>query len=291
MKWNHDALAEDLADHLRTRTGRVVWTDMQLGPAGSPRPDVYTLDPSFAKFCPMAYEVKVSVSDYRRDVTAGQWQTYLPFAAGVTFAVPAGLIERAALPEGCGLIVRGSEGWRTMKAPTLRAIQTLPHTAWIKLLIDGLGREAQRRVDLAAPSISNEWSLRRHAGQKLGAQVAELLEDRERAESLFAHRTEELRQAEQGASERLREIEQRTRERIEQQAALIDDTRAQLAKALGLPASASPLAIRNAAESQAVCLDRDDEVQRLRSALRTVERVLQDALRVPHIAQVGEKTV
>lgn len=289
MKFTHNSLADDLAGHLRERTGRVVWTDMQLGPAGSPRPDVYTLEPSFAKFCPMAYEVKVSVSDYRRDVTAGKWQTYLPFAAGVTFAVPAGLIDKAVLPEGCGLMVRGPEGWRTVKAPTLRAIQTLPHTAWIKLMIDGLGREADRRAAAAAPGLRNEWSLRRQVGLKLGAEVEQVLADRHQAESAFQRRTEDLRQAEQGISARLQQLEKQTRERVEEQAALIDGARADLAKALGLPASAQLFAIRNAAEDQAACLDRDVEVQRLRVALRSVERVLQDALQVPPIAGGGRE--
>lgn len=284
MKFTHNKLADDLAGHLRERTGRVVWTDMQLGPTGAPRPDVYTLEPSFAKFCPMAYEVKVSVGDYRRDVTAGKWQTYLPFAAGVTFAVPAGLIDKAVLPEGCGLMVRGSEGWRTVKAPTLRAIQTLPHTAWIKLMIDGLGREADRRAEAAAPGLRNEWSLRRQVGLKLGAEVEEVLADRHQAESAFQRRTEDLRKAEQGLSVRLQELEKQLRERADQQAQLIDGVRANLAAALGLPASAQLFAIRSAAEDQAARLDRDVEVQRLRVALHVVERALQDALRPPHIA-------
>lgn len=73
MKWTHNALADDLASHVRQRTGRIVWTDMQLGPSGSPRPDVYSIEPSFAKFRPLAYEVKVSVADYRRDVAAGKY--------------------------------------------------------------------------------------------------------------------------------------------------------------------------------------------------------------------------
>ncbi|WP_454691151.1 MmcB family DNA repair protein [Achromobacter aloeverae] len=288
MKWTHNGLAEDLAAHLRQRSGRVVWTDMQLGPSGSPRPDVYSVEPSFTKFCPMAYEVKVSVADYRRDVTSGKWQTYLPFAAAVTFAVPAGLIEKAALPEGCGLMVRGPEGWRTAKAPTLQAIQTLPHAAWIKLMIDGIWREAERRVAAASPGLRNEWILRRQAGQKLGLQVAELLEDRNRAETLFAMRTEQLREAEAGVSERLREIEKQARDRAEQQAELIDGVRAKLAAALGLPASASILAIRGAAEVQAARLDRDAEIQRLQVALRQVERALQDALQSVALARPQE---
>lgn len=63
----HDDLQEDLATHLRGNTDRMVWTNTQLGPVGSPRPDVFTVDKSFARFAADAYEVKVSVSDLRHD--------------------------------------------------------------------------------------------------------------------------------------------------------------------------------------------------------------------------------
>lgn len=36
QKMTHNELAEDLAQHLRGGTGRMVWTDTQLGPSGSP---------------------------------------------------------------------------------------------------------------------------------------------------------------------------------------------------------------------------------------------------------------
>lgn len=39
----HDELAQSLAAHLRG-DARMIWCDLQLGPSGSPRPDVYTID-------------------------------------------------------------------------------------------------------------------------------------------------------------------------------------------------------------------------------------------------------
>lgn len=54
--WAHDDLAHDLASYLRGMTDRRVWVDMQLGPSGSPRPDVYTIPCSFTRFTPLAYE-------------------------------------------------------------------------------------------------------------------------------------------------------------------------------------------------------------------------------------------
>lgn len=122
--WTHDDLARDLAMHVLS-TKRLVWCDMQLGPAGSPRPDVYALDKSFAHPRAITYECKVSVADFRADVTAGKWQSYLGFSSGVYFAAPAGLLKKEDVPNGCGLIVRGEEGWRTLRAPTLQVFKMM----------------------------------------------------------------------------------------------------------------------------------------------------------------------
>ncbi|HEJ4320028.1 TPA: hypothetical protein SL531_001314 [Pseudomonas aeruginosa] len=286
----HDELALDLARHLRERTGRIVWTDMQLGPVGSPRPDAYSIEPSYTKFRPIAYEVKVSQSDYRRDITAGKWQTYLPFAAGVVFATPAGLVERSSLPEGCGLIVRNADGWRTVKAPTLRAIETLPHSAWVKLFIDGMGREADRLIRESRPGLSDEWIARRTVGEKLGREVSQILAERGYAESRYALETKRLCDAADGMTEEIREHERRIRERVERDAAEIDKVRAELAQALGLPTNSSVRSIRAAAESQSYRLSKDGEIQELRHALSMVQRALTGGLSVPALATNGGQT-
>jgi len=280
----HDELANDLAQHLRERTGRIVWADMQLGPVGSPRPDAYSIEPSFTKFRPLAYEVKVSQSDYRRDITVGKWQTYLPFAAGVIFAVPAGLVERSALPEGCGLMVRNAEGWRTIKAPTLHPIKTLPHAAWIKLLIDGMAREVARQFAQKRPEVANEWSMRRKIGQKLGDDVRNVLDDRATAENRYEQETRRLRDVTEGISKEVNEYALRLRQNAEKDATAIDSVRAELAQALGLSASSSVSCIRMAAEDQAQRLSRDGEVQSLRHALSMIQRALSDGLSVPALA-------
>lgn len=286
----HDELALDLARHLRERTGRIVWTDMQLGPVGSPRPDAYSIEPSYTKFRPIAYEVKVSQSDYRRDITAGKWQTYLPFAAGVVFAAPAGLVERSSLPEGCGLIVRNEDGWRTVKAPTLRAIETLPHSAWVKLFIDGMGREADRLIRESRPGLSDEWMARRTVGEKLGKEVSQILVERGYAESRYALETKRLCDAADGMTEEIREHERRIRERVERDAAAIDQVRATLAQALGLPANSSVRSIQAAAESQSYRLSKDGEIQELRHALSMAQRALTGGLSVPALATNGGQT-
>lgn len=135
-QWSHDELMLDLAGHLRGNSDRMVWTDMQLGPSGSPRPDCYSIMKSYSKPLPLAYECKVSVADFRSDVTSGKWSNYLKYAMGVIFAVPAGLINKTDVPKSAGLIVRGESGWKTVKGPTLNPV-LLPQAAMLKLLIDG----------------------------------------------------------------------------------------------------------------------------------------------------------
>lgn len=43
MTWTHDVLQEDLAQYVREKTRGMVWANMQMGPAGSLRPDAYSL--------------------------------------------------------------------------------------------------------------------------------------------------------------------------------------------------------------------------------------------------------
>ena len=137
--WTHNGLLADLAAHL-ARPERMLWTDMQMGPAGSPRPDVYTMAKSFVKPNPIAYEVKVSGADFRSDMKSGKWLKYLAFSYGVIFAVPRGLAVKQDLPALAGLMVRSGTGWRTVKAPTLQPCE-LPAEVMLKLLINGVERE------------------------------------------------------------------------------------------------------------------------------------------------------
>ncbi|KAA0571112.1 MmcB family DNA repair protein [Azospirillum sp. Sh1] len=176
LEWAHDDLADDLACHIG-RSNRLTFTDMQLGPSGSPRPDVYSLPTTYSRFCPIAYECKVSVSDFRADVTAGKWQTYLPFASAVVFATPAGLISAKELPPGCGLMARGPNGWRMVKSPTLRPVENLPLAVWQKLLFDGI--ERAERFRKAEPRKAHDWLVRDRIARELGADVAALFTHRE----------------------------------------------------------------------------------------------------------------
>lgn len=281
MIWGHDELANDLARHLRGTSDRVVWTDMQLGPSGSPRPDVYTIPKTYSRFTPLAYEIKVSVSDFRRDVTAGKWQSYLKFACAVTFAVPAGLIKKEDIPPGCGLIVRHDEIWRTVKAPTLRKIDTLPHDAWMKLFIDGMERQQKSHEPRNASIFHAAEKLRKKHGKLIGDALyelghAELKLMTEKAKIIKS--TEDLMKVE---SDRVKFVRERLQSDIEE----LKKQRADLCKFLGISENSSGYSIHSAIEKTIERLAENSEIARLRRLLASARSALDDGLSEPAIIQ------
>lgn len=229
----HDELAADLAAHLRANGDVCVWTDMQMGPVGSPRPDVYVLPKEYRGFHPLSYEVKVSVQDFRADTTRAKWQSYLPFSAGVVFACPAGLLKAADVPTGCGLIERGATGWRHKKRPTLRHVENLPIKVWQKLVIDGV----ERAHGAARVRAQTEWTMTQAVKRRLGERVAKILADQDAAESMAAYMTQRL------ADDRVRHEQDlaRAKERAEElMRDSLDPQLKLLAEALGVQGFAPP---------------------------------------------------
>lgn len=220
-EWKHDALAGDLAQHLIS-PHRMIWCDMQLGPAGSPRPDVYAIDKSFAHTRAISYECKVSVADFRSDVTAGKWQGYLGFSSGVYFCVPSGLIARDDVPKGAGLMVRGDAGWRTLRAPTLQTCDI----DWVvcrKLLIDGIDRmvRAEPRAE------RTPWGAAKKIAKRWGQEAARVLADLESAQARVQHWEEK---AERHRAE-IGDVDEKIRSRAQ---AMCDQWLADFAQSLGL---------------------------------------------------------
>lgn len=179
--WTHDALAADLADHLRGMfKPAMIWLDMQLGPAGSMRPDVFSIERTYTGLITRAFEVKISRSDFLADATAGKAQGYRSVAGALAFAAPKGLLKREEIPDGCGLIERGESGWRWVRKPVVSRIESLPTKVWLKLLMDGIERVHDPRAVLRRQRVS-EYTQQRRAEQMLGAELGKLLADRERA--------------------------------------------------------------------------------------------------------------
>lgn len=280
MAWKHDELARDLANSLRGSTGRLVWEDMQLGPSGSPRPDVYTLPLSYTHFTPLAYECKISVSDFRSDVTSGKWQSYLKFAAGVIFAAPAGLISKNDIPATCGLILRHENVWRAVRKPTLQPVE-LPRSAWMKLLIDGIEYARPRKLE---PRRADQWQHEARLRKQFGTEIAQLFSNIEGAKYRLVEKKNLLeRQIAAIETERLGLAERRASEERE-----ADGLRRDLAVALGLDPSANLWAIRAKAVMEHRLLQADAHFEAAQRALVTARKELdRQALELSRLAKNG----
>lgn len=275
MKWGHDQLQNDLAAHLRATSDRVIWTDMQLGPSGSPRPDVYSIPKSYSRFVPVAYEIKISVADFRRDVTSGKWQKYLKYAAGVVFAVPKGLITKADIPTGCGLMVRGEEGWHTVKGPTLAPVQDLPREMWLKLVIDGIER-ASNPLPQARQAIP--WIVQQAIRKKYGEEIAQALAARDGAVSQLDVQRQMYERRLQELADRYQKDREQMASRAKSEAPEVDAARAALCEALGLELEASIWDIKHEAKRVAKALQRDEELSRLNGQIKLMQDHLQRAM-------------
>lgn len=224
----HDELMNSLAGHLRASTKRMVWCDTQLGPSGTCRPDVFTIDKSFAHFAADAYECKVTVSDLRSDVTSGKWQKYRRYAHRVWFAFPRGMAPLSEIPRECGVILLG-EGWRAARKPVAQVLDTLPRDAWLKLLIEGAELPGEIR-----PRRADEWAVADAIRRKFGVEVAELFQDRQRAAGSFQYATERLRAQTAELEEQMRANREHRLQWERGQRARLDERYRDLASALGL---------------------------------------------------------
>lgn len=258
---NHDDLAYDLAKHLAV-DGKLIWCDMQIGPQGSPRPDVFTLRKSFVNPAPSAYECKVSVSDFRADITEGKWQSYLAFAGAVTFAVPVGLVKVSDIPTGCGFMTRSDDGkWHTHRRAT-RQMCGLKVEHLMKLLIDGWGYELGQRDDqrrrvrdrLADDKIS----------KKHGKEVADVVRDIEQARRMVDHYRD--------AGEKQRAFALSDAESIRATQKKCWD---ELSAIVGLPPDSGRWDIERAVRA----LNKPSNDENLLAALRSLRNIADDAIR------------
>ena len=265
--WTHAALCTDLADHLNKNARRRCWVDTQLGPQGSPRPDVFTLQTSYLHPSPTAYECKVSAADFRSDVTSGKWQSYLEYAGAVFFCVPRGLVGGKDLPARVGLMVRGDHGWRATKG-AVREVVTMPQDALMKLIIDGDRRLHREREP--EPRSANAWKTAETIRKKFGDRVATVIKDLD----YWERQVEGCKTRAQSITKRAGEDAQVLRAKNRRQ---YDEGLERIAAAWGIEDWESLTSYRWEAELErrALALDENQEIARLRLILRRVEEELQ----------------
>ena len=179
-KWTGRELALDLADTLRA-ANKMAWVEMPLGSVmfSSPqRADVLCINKSYMHPNVMIYEVKVSVDDFRGDITRGKYKGYFASANQVLFAVPQGMVKAADLPQdGVGLIARNDNGWHVVKAGRRQEFN-LDGNMLLALLMRGYEcqvlewRSAERRAEGARvyTDLHQAFSL---YGVKLAKELAE----------------------------------------------------------------------------------------------------------------------
>lgn len=270
-KWEHDDLLADLAAHL-SGADRMIWCDMQLGPSGSPRPDVYVLHRSYSRPKPLAFEIKVSKSDLRADTTAGKWQSYLKYASGVVFAVPDGLCSLADIPAQCGLIVRKAEVWRYARKPTLTPV-SLTMDASMKLVMDGVDRVYRGR--LRGPRSANQYrhaeEIRRRYGDDVACAIKDLTAARARIAGLDAHHERQ----EQYHRDRVEQIRKTALAEVDE----INTLRTELAEFLGVDDARSMFSLRRAYAELKASVDADARVQQAEEKVRQAAHSLGYALK------------
>lgn len=273
-QWKHDELLADLAGHL-LGPDRMVWTDMQLGPSGSPRPDVYTLQKSYSKPTPTAYEIKVSRSDLRSDTTSGKWQSYLQYASSVTFAVPDSLCTVSDIPDGCGLIVRKAEVWRYARRPTIQRV-TPPFDACMKLLIDGVNRTAKPFTP--TPRRVAVWEENEAVRKKFGAAVDQCARDLVAAEARLA----DARSSANGEWDRMRRDVELVKKQLiataERELAEWTGVKNEILQWLGLEGSHSTWSVQQRLREMRQMCDGDARVKRAEADLSRARHALQSAL-------------
>lgn len=233
----HNQVANSLAAHLRGNTDRMVWTDTQLGPSGSPRPDVFTINKSYSRFAADAYEVKVSVSDLRHDLTEGKWQKYRQFAHRVWFAFPRGLAPITEVPRECGVILMGEGGaWRAARKPISQPRDTLPHDAWMKLLLESHPRalEVDTLESMRARQAA-DWKVQEILRTRLGEEAARLFGDLQAARTRFELDTTVLREEAKAMRERHEAERTRLKRDLAEERTWLNEEMRTFAAALGIP--------------------------------------------------------
>lgn len=227
----HDELQNDIAAHLRGNTDRMVWTNTQLGPAASPRPDVFCIDKSYANFKADAYEVKVSVSDLRHDITSGKWQKYRAYAHRVWFAFPRGMVPIDEIPRECGVILRGDGGWRAARKPVAQVLETLPRDAWLKLLIESF---PTNQFDHRNPRAASEWFAADALRKKHGKNIAELFKARVHADDRYQLATDARLKAADEIRQETARMKEQAKAETERLQLELDESIKELGRRLGM---------------------------------------------------------
>ena len=176
-----ETLKDAICQHLHPDC--VTATELNLGPSGSKRVDVYALKKTY-RVQANIYEVKVTKQDFRHDVEAGKYEAYLPWATRVFFLVPKGLVTKDEVPDTCGLITWDADkGLHTVRGGPHRQV-TGENIPLFQLLFRGHEMAIERR-DLRDKLIMESNVSLQEQARKIGYSLAKKLHEARPGEEEF----------------------------------------------------------------------------------------------------------
>ena len=137
--------------------------------------DVWVCRSSYTRPAFIAYEIKVSRSDFLRDV---KWRDYLDYCTEFYFVCPRGLIDPKELPDEAGLLWASSTGSRLFskkKAP-MRAVDP-PIELFMYVLISRCKITRDRYDGETSIDYWRRWLAQREEKQDIGARVSRRLSE------------------------------------------------------------------------------------------------------------------
>lgn len=188
-------LSESLARYLQSAKW-MTWTNQPLGSVFWGNPgivDVLAIFKSYSKPIVRIYEVKITRADFLRDMNSGKFLKYKENCNQFYFATLAGLIPRTDLPDGCGLISYGPNGWRAVKAAPMQDFE-LPRDVMMTLLLKGYQDHFEKYRQLERDKFTEYKGLREATysfGIKLSRDIVESRQYVEEAREL-KRKVEEL---------------------------------------------------------------------------------------------------
>ena len=185
-KFTHRELCFDLAEAKGTRFIEVPLGSKFLSWGEVSQADVITIKPSYNRFNLDIYEVKVTRSDFLQEIKKKKYEASLPHCNRFYFALLAGIAKPEEIPEGIGLIVRGENGWSTIKSAKKRNIEFEQNMLLSMVFFNGRVYN-RRRIEISNKSYLRLNSVDRDVFKGLSKRVRDSLVKYNGLESKFRH--------------------------------------------------------------------------------------------------------
>lgn len=144
----HRELCFSLAEAKGTNFIEVPLGSVWLNKEGLGIADVISFDCSYVKFIVNIFECKISRSDFLNDLNSKKYEKYLPYCNRFYYACLKDVALVDEIPSGVGLMVKGENGWRTIKASKKRNVD-IPQEALLSMLFHKGKVYNDRRIKLS----------------------------------------------------------------------------------------------------------------------------------------------